>query len=293
MLNNRTTQQQRSSLAPEHHNMNHPPPWKKTNLYAAQSSWLSDSETQSQNADVNISSLVRRLNHLCDNQKFGECAILISRTNPVLLVSCLGSMPLTGLVEAIPHSLEAIEALYSKTHDCLVEVADFEQLKPCEVIHGIVRWLTSSDEKPAAHKDSCLGPYVPVIKEILKIVGRRLPNLPRKLHRRKREMQLGMDELGSHGLVDSSEFKLVPLHDALWVELKKCLGQLKLAVRKQEEMCSCGKTPSKGSGPQGKAPSDVSHQRLMQVISLNPSSDITYLFNISVFACRSVGKNWS
>ncbi|ELU10465.1 hypothetical protein CAPTEDRAFT_31206, partial [Capitella teleta] len=197
--------------------------------------------------------LIQRINHLLDNQKHEECALLVARSSS--LSHCVRDLPMSRAYDAIPHSLVFLGAVYSKislSGDSLIT-----ELCPESFLRHVVKWL-SSEPRPAAHKDSSVTPYVASIRDILRIIVRASPDLPQKLNRRKQNLHRCILQLGHHGLVDSSDFKMMNLHEALKVELKKRLQQLKSALQKLEELSSCHRRGSQ-------TPSDGSHQRMLQI----------------------------
>ena len=73
--------------------------------------------------------------------------------------------------------------------------------------------------------------------------------------------------MGQHGLVGGADGKLLSLHEALKVEFERQVAQFKAALQKLEQL---NLTSSRHGGPEKQvsgrpAPSEASHQRLLQV----------------------------
>ena len=112
------------------------------------------------------------------------------------------------------------------------------------------------------------GPFISSCKRLLSVLLTAEPRVRRILSERKKSLQKAIEGLGQHGMVGTSDEKLMNLHDALKLEFEKvqksyieALDQLESLALVNSKVNSKGQISSNGS----KAPIAQSHQRQLSL----------------------------
>ncbi|XP_060880536.1 uncharacterized protein LOC132952291 [Metopolophium dirhodum] len=204
-------------------------------------------------ADVSPRFAVKRILLLYENAQYREAANFVNRLSHNTFKAILDQLPIDLFVEAMPHSLSILEALYAKvflSSDCGVKV-----LRPDHVLMRLVKLFTGT---AAGGADRWLGST----RKLLKVIVLSEPKLRKALQVRRRSLDKAVEGLGQHGLVGTSDETLTNLHDALKVEFQKLVDTYKAALLKLEELSLSGKRDGVSKGP---APVQASHQRQLSL----------------------------
>lgn len=204
-------------------------------------------------ADVSPRFAVKRILLLYENAQYREAANFVNRLSHGTFKAILDQLPVDLFVEAMPHSLSILEALYAKvflSSDCGVKV-----LRPDHVLMRLVKLFTGTT---AGGADRWLGST----RKLLKVIVLSEPKLRKALQVRRRSLDKAVEGLGQHGLVGTSDETLTNLHDALKVEFQKLVDTYKAALLKLEELSLSGKRDGVSKGP---APVQASHQRQLSL----------------------------
>ncbi|VDI74525.1 Hypothetical predicted protein [Mytilus galloprovincialis] len=204
---------------------------------------------------------LRKIALLFETKKYDECATLIRRMNSVTLGNILAEVPLEVLYDSMPHSLSILEALYVKLFDKIDEEFPKEHIRTDLLVKRMVTCFAIL----AKSTDKNSNVYYPFCRNILRVVSSVEPGLRQQLRQKKKALDKCLKHLGQHGLVDSSGGSLMNLHDSLKLEIEKVENQYKTALQKLDELSLSAKHPMSSSITFGKAPTLVSHQRLMQL----------------------------
>ncbi|CAG2227314.1 unnamed protein product [Mytilus edulis] len=204
---------------------------------------------------------LRKIALLFETKKYDECATLIRRMNSVTLGNILAEVPLEVLYDSMPHSLSILEALYVKLFDKIDEEFPKEHIRTDLLVKRMVTCFAIL----AKSTDKNSNVYYPFCRNILRVVSSVEPGLRHQLRQKKKALDKCLKHLGQHGLVDSSGGSLMNLHDSLKLEIEKVENQYKTALQKLDELSLSAKHPMSSSITFGKAPTLVSHQRLMQL----------------------------
>ncbi|XP_039275827.1 uncharacterized protein LOC111052650 [Nilaparvata lugens] len=201
-------------------------------------------------ADVSPRFAVKRILLLYENAQYREAANFVNRLSHGTFKAILPQLPIDVFIEAMPHSVLILEALYAKvflSSDCGVKM-----LRPENVLMQLVkvfsggsaeRWLASS-------------------RKLLKVIVLSEPKLRKALQVRRRALDKAVEGLGQHGLVGTSDETLTNLHDALKVEFQRLADTYKTALQKLEELSLSGRRDGVSKGP---APVQASHQRQLSL----------------------------
>ncbi|RZF43272.1 hypothetical protein LSTR_LSTR001533 [Laodelphax striatellus] len=202
-------------------------------------------------ADVSPRFAVKRILLLYENAQYREAANFVNRLSHGTFKAILPQLPIDVFIEAMPHSVLILEALYAKvflSSDCGVKM-----LRPENVLMQLVkvfsggsaeRWLASS-------------------RKLLKVIVLSEPKLRKALQLRRRALDKAVEGLGQHGLVGTSDETLTNLHDALKVEFQRLADTYKTALQKLEELSLSGRRD--GQVSKGPAPVQASHQRQLSL----------------------------
>lgn len=203
-------------------------------------------------ADVSPRFAVKRILLLYENAQYREAANFVNRLSHNTFKAILDQLPVDLFVEAMPHSLSILEALYAKvflSSDCGVKV-----LRPDHVLMRLVKLFTGT----TGGTDRWLGST----RKLLKVIVLSEPKLRKALQVRRRSLDKAVEGLGQHGLVGTSDETLTNLHDALKAEFQKLVDTYKAALLKLEELSLSGKRDGVSKGP---APVQASHQRQLSL----------------------------
>ena len=217
--------------------------------------------------DISPGFAIRKMALLYENGQYGECTALVRRLSPITLKTIVPELPVELLVESLPHSVPVLEALYSRFYQADPAHFPAQYLLPERVVSGLVRWIATM-EGPQSTTNTYYTNYesiIPYAQSIIRTISLVQPAVRRKLRQRRRGLVDCAESLGDHGLVDTSDSKLMNLHDALKIEFNKMIQQLKGAIMKLETVSFSQRLPIRTSLSKGGAPSGASHQRLLQL----------------------------
>ncbi|CAB4067273.1 unnamed protein product [Lepeophtheirus salmonis] len=147
-------------------------------------------------------------------------------------------------------------------------------LRPEAVVWQLVKFFASQQEeaKATGERWAFCGPFISSCKRLLNILLQAEPKLKRVVLDRKRALMKAIESLGQHGMVGTSDEKLMNLHDALKLEFQKVQKTYGEALTKLETMSLVGSHPvvnkSNGtiSGRLSRAPPIAqSHQRQLSL----------------------------
>ena len=207
---------------------------------------------------------LRKIVLLFETKKFDECATLIRRLNCVTFGNILQEVPMEVLLDSMPFSLSILEALYVKLSETTLETFPKEQLHMDLMVKRMVACFARMSQSGNRSEKNC-NSYYPSCRNILRVVTFVEPNIKQQLKQKKKALDRCLKHMGQHGLVESSCGSLMNLHDALKQEFDKIVFQYRNALQKLDEMSLSAKHPTSSSVTSGKAPTEVSHQRLMQL----------------------------
>lgn len=218
-------------------------------------------------ADVSPGVAIRRVLLLYENVQYREAANFINRLNYATFKAILGELPIDVFVEAIPHSLPILEALYAKVF--LSDGLNFsiKLLRPDGVVMQMVRLFAQQDESAKCLREKLdhSHPFVASCKKLLKVIILSEPQMKKILYTRKRALDKAIKGMGQHGLVGTSDDTLMNLHEALKLEFERVIHRYKIAVQKLDELSLTPKQPVTRSISYGPAPIKASHQRQLSL----------------------------
>jgi len=213
-------------------------------------------------ADVSPRFAVKRILLLYENAQYREAANFINRLSHNTFKAILDQLPVDLFVEAMPHSLSILEALYAKvflSSDC----CGVKVLRPDHVLMQLVKLFTGT----TGGAERWLGST----RKLLKVIVVSEPKLRKALQVRRRSLDKAVEGLGQHGLVGTSDETLTSLHDALKAEFQKLVDTYKAALLKLDELSLLSSSSSSSSSgrrdgvSKGPAPVQASHQRQLSL----------------------------
>ena len=226
---------------------------------------------------------IRKIALLFENRRWEDCALLINKLSMITLRTILSELPVDLIIDSVPSSLPIVEALYMRMYNS-GDPSSFpsHNLHPEQLIGKLVKWMASFQGEYATKQTNSYEYYIPMVLRILQIISRSVPRIKQKVKSRERSLGKCMDSLGSHGLVDTSDIKLMNMHEALKTEFNRMSQQLRLAVSKLDELSLTQKAlmgggASRGSGPASHTKSSTligcshtgsSHHKLHQLTQL-------------------------
>ena len=214
--------------------------------------------------DITPNFALRKIALLFENKKYEECAALVRKLNELAVGTILSEVPIEVLHESLPQSLCILEALYMKVFQTCATKFPLEQMCTEQLIKRLVCLFAKEVHMNFKGAKNC-NMFLPSCRTILRIVMTVEPQFKHHILQRKKVLDHCLKRLGKHGMVDTSDRKLMNLHDALKVEFDKVVFQYKSAIQKLEHLSLTTKHPTSTSLTSGKAPICASHQRLMQV----------------------------
>ncbi|CAH1784005.1 unnamed protein product [Owenia fusiformis] len=220
-------------------------------------------QNKMQTEEINPDLAIRKVALLFEGKKFEECASLLNKLRPEVVYDIIKHLPNAGFIEAIPQTLSIIEALCLKVY-CKDSRFPTKSLPPDKIISKLVEWFARIDDASLPvnlNQDH----FMPACRNVVSVLVNVDPRVRNRLHRRSKSFVSSLEGLGNHALVDTSEKKLMNLHDALKIEFEKTVSQYKGALGKLEELRLSNKIPVSSSVNKGPAPSVASHQRMMQM----------------------------
>ncbi|BES96435.1 Hypothetical protein NTJ_09246 [Nesidiocoris tenuis] len=204
-------------------------------------------------ADVSPRFAVKRIILLYENAQYREAANFVNRLSHGTFKTILNQLPIDLFIEAMPHSVSILEALYAKvflSSDCGIKV-----LRPESVLFQLVKLFagTGTPER-----------WLGSARKLLKVIVLSEPKLKKSLQAKRRALDKAVEGLGQHGLVGTTDESLMNLHDALKVEFQRLVDTYKTALSKLEELSLNGKKDGKPT-----APVQASHQRQLTLTQAN------------------------
>lgn len=204
-------------------------------------------------ADVSPRFAVKRILILYENAQYREAANFINRLSHGTFKAILSQLPIDMFIEAMPHSVSILEALYGKVF--LSSDLCVKTLRPDTVLMRLVKLFSGSS--------GCAERWLASTRKLLKVIVLSEPKLRKSLMVRRRALDKAVEGLGQHGLVGTSDETLTNLHDALRGEFQKLVDTYKSAVQKLEELSLSGR--GKDGVNKGPAPVQASHQRQLSL----------------------------
>lgn len=223
-------------------------------------------------ADVSPRLALQRLLMLYENGDHREAAAFLRRLAPSTFKQLLPQLPADLFIESMPHSLPILEALYAKLflagEKIWQETRATSSLRPEAVVWQMVRFFASQEDGLIGQMrwEFC-GPFISSCKRLLSVLLSSEPRVRRILSERKKSLQKAIEGLGQHGMVGTSDEKLMNLHDALKLEFHKVQKSYSDALDKLDSLALIvGKVSVKGQvSGHGKAPIAQSHQRQLSL----------------------------
>lgn len=202
-------------------------------------------------ADVSPRFAVKRILLLYENAQYREAANFINRLSHGTFKTILNQLPIDVFIDAMPHSVSILEALYAKvflSSDCTLKL-----LRPENVLMQLVKLFSGTQT---------VDRWIGSTRKLLKVIVLSEPKLRKALQVRRRSLDKAVEGLGQHGLVGTSDETLTNLHDALKVEFQRLVDTYKTALHKLEELSLSGRRDGVTKGP---APVQASHQRQLSL----------------------------
>jgi hypothetical protein len=131
----------------------------------------------------------------------------------------------------------------------------------------MVRFFASQEDGLVGQMrwDFC-GPFISSCKRLLSVLLTAEPRVKRLLAERKKALQRAIEGLGQHGMVGTSDERLMNLHDALKLEFFKMQQTYKDSLEKLDALALVIGKAGKGQvSGHGKAPIAQSHQRQLSL----------------------------
>lgn len=224
-------------------------------------------------ADLSPKLALQRLLMLYENGEHREAAAFLRRLSPGTFKQLLPQLPTDLFIESMPHSLPILESLYAKLFlagdKIWQETRATSNLRPEAVVWQMVRFFASQEDGLIGQMrwEFC-GPFISSCKRLLSVLLTAEPRVRRILSERKKSLQKAIEGLGQHGMVGTSDEKLMNLHDALKLEFEKVQKSYIEALEQLETLALVnGKVNNKGqvTGSGNKAPIAQSHQRQLSL----------------------------
>ena len=222
-------------------------------------------------ADVSPRLALQRILMLYENGDHREAAAFLRRLSPPTFRQLLPQLPADLFIESMPHSLPILEALYAKLflagETIWQETRAAANLRPEAVVWQMVRFFASQEDGLIGQMrwEFC-GPFISSCKRLLSVLLTTEPRVRRVLSERKKALQKAIEGLGQHGMVGTSDERLMNLHDGLKLEFQKVQKSYVEALEKLEALSLvAGKNIKANTG--GKAPIAQSHQRQLSLKS--------------------------
>ncbi|XP_071090684.1 uncharacterized protein [Haliotis cracherodii] len=224
---------------------------------------FSDESLVMDTIDITADFALRKIATLFENRKYEECASLIRRLNNLMVKAILKEVPIDVIHEALPYSACILEALYVKVYQTYADQFPMAEMHLEQLVKRMVCIFAKQYSANKGDKNSNM--FLPSFRTVLRIIISVQPDFRRQMFLKKKSIDQCLLRLGHHGMVDSSGGRLMSLHDALKVEFERVVVQYKCAIQKMDDLSLSAKHPTSSSVTSGKAPTNASHQRLMQV----------------------------
>jgi len=222
-------------------------------------------------ADLSPRLALQRLLMLYENGDHREAAAFLRRLSPSTFKALLPIIPADLFIESMPHSLPILEALYSKLFlagDAIwAEQRSTSTLRPEAVVWQMVRFFASQEDGLVGQMrwDFC-GPFISSCKRLLSVLLSAEPRVRRLLTERKKALQRAIEGLGQHGMVGTTDQRLMNLHDALKLEFQKVQQTYRDSLEQLDDLALVVGKVGKGQvSGHGKAPIAQSHQRQLSL----------------------------
>ncbi|XP_048486523.1 uncharacterized protein LOC105383866 [Plutella xylostella] len=189
---------------------------------------------------------LRRVLLLAEGRQFREAAAILGRLGPGVLQSVATELPMDLLVEALPHSSHLIETLLNRLIS--LEITPRPEISVEAVAWRLVGLLGAAAagggdlRARTGRLAGALAQYRPHARELL--------------DQQRRQLDLAVQGLGTHGLTADTTGALISLHVALKNELQRHVEVYKQALHKLEELSPVTITQD---------PASSSHQRLLSL----------------------------
>ena len=175
---------------------------------------------------------VKTMAMLLENAEYHECACFINRMKGKTLRSIAHELPASELNDALPASRCVVEGLYLKMSvlnlpiDCLL---------PERTVVQLIRWVTADmKDSPSGADPESANPYMTQIRNILRVIAVRRPDIREKLYSRQKVLKRCLQILVSRRTVGTSDFQRMTLPEALKLEVRKHISHLKQTLEKLE-----------------------------------------------------------
>ncbi|ESO95156.1 hypothetical protein LOTGIDRAFT_189026 [Lottia gigantea] len=217
--------------------------------------------------DITPQFALTKINSLLESRRYEECNKFIARLNNFTVKSILTDLPISQLHLTIPNSLSVLDCIYNKVYGTSTSNFPIQYLRTDELLKNMV--ILFSQPTNSNNRDKNCNLFYPYCRNILRIVASVEPEFLQMVKERRNLLSQSLKFLGQHGMVKSgiktTGIKMISLHDALKIEFDRVISLYKSALHKLEEFSLSGKNPSESSVNTGPAPSEASHQRLLQV----------------------------
>lgn len=237
------------------------------------------------NNDISPLVAARRVMKLVENLQFVEAANFVHKLNHSTFKQMLEGFSFQKLIQFIPNSLPAIEAIYSKmfVNSLSEEPIQLEKLHPQEIVDSLINLFipnslteTGNVKFSTSMRDKILDEScILSTKRILKVIMLFDNRIRKQLDLKKRKVDRALRGLGHHGLVGTSNDTLIDLHEAVRMELERVGNQYKLVLQKLNESSHVSSTKSLSATKEvssktskvskGPAPIESSHQRQLSL----------------------------
>lgn len=216
---------------------------------------------------------LQRILMLYEKGEHREAANFLRRLSFQTFRQLLPQLPAESFIEAMPHSLPILEALYGKVFMCgdgKLLLAKSSGLRPEAVVWQLVKFFAGQEEGMVGQMrwEFC-GPFISSCKRLLSVLIAAEPRLKRLVTERRRALMKAIEGLGQHGMVGTSDEQLISLHNALKQEFDKAQKAYLEGIQKLEalSLLRSDKNGKSGHGTiSGKsAPIAQSHQRQLSL----------------------------
>ncbi|OXA57097.1 hypothetical protein Fcan01_06856 [Folsomia candida] len=219
-------------------------------------------------ADVSPRLALKKVLILYEHAQYREAASFINRVSVGTFRIILRELPMDVFVEAMPHSLPILEALFAKIYSAEGPRVDLQLLKPEHVIMHMVKFFSRDDNtatQPNRMRKDSIGPFTQGCRKILGVIVVSEPSLLKRMKERAKILDKIVEGMGQHGLVGTMDESLMPLHDALKLEFQRVVETYKGALQKLEELSLSSNKCSTKNVAKGPAPVSSSHQRQLSL----------------------------